>query len=295
MRVIVFGKTGQLARCLADTSPKSALAAFLGRHDFDLTQTAPDFALLTAMNPELVINTAAYTAVDRAETDQAAAFALNRDASAKLAKFCAAQRVPLIHVSTDYVFDGNANKPYRETDQPCPLNVYGLSKVEGERSIAEALQEHVIIRTSWLYSAYGQNFVKTMLRLGSERDHLRIVADQRGCPTSAHDLAKAIWHIAHSLIRARGHAPAWGLYHYAGLGETTWADFAEAIFTNTPGWLGPSPAIERIPTEHYPAPARRPRYSVLDCTKIEQTFGVTLRPWKESLAEILAMLEKEQR
>jgi dTDP-4-dehydrorhamnose reductase len=291
MRVAVIGKSGQLARCLAETAPEVFTLACLGRGELDLMTPSPDFSALAAHRPELVINAAAYTAVDKAETDRDAAFALNARGPALLADFCAGQQIPLIHISTDYVFDGKGARPYTETDETAPLNVYGESKLEGERAIANALPRHVIIRTSWLYSPFSANFVKTMLRLAGERDSVRIVSDQIGRPTSASELAGAIWAIAGRLT---ANAP-WGVYQYADAGETNWADFAAAIFASPHAGLARRPHIERIASDDYPAPAKRPRYSVLDTSKIEAAFGVRPPSWRDSLDAVLARLAEEGR
>jgi dTDP-4-dehydrorhamnose reductase len=240
-----------------------------------------------------VINAAAYTAVDKAETEREAAFALNAHGPARLASFCAERRVPLIHISTDYVFDGAGARPYVETDQAVPINVYGESKRAGEIAAAEKLARHIIIRTSWLYSPFGQNFVKTMLRLAAERDRLRVVADQHGRPTSAHAFARVIWAISTRLKHGTCPASIWGLYHYADAGEASWADLAEAIFASPEAAMARKPQVERIMTADYLTLAKRPRYSVLDTTRIETVFGVQPPSWRESLRDVMARLGQE--
>lgn len=216
---------------------------------------------------------------------------MNAQAPAQIAEFCTAQGIPLIHISTDYVFDGQASRPYTEADEASPINVYGKSKLEGEKAVALKTSQHVILRTSWLYSAYGTNFVKTMLGLGRERNELGIVADQLRRPTSAHQLARVVWHIAEKLRNAPGAVPR-GMYHYADSGETTWADFADAIFAMSGLSGNEQPRVERITTEQFPTLAPRPRYSVLDTSKLEGVLQVKPHPWRESLREVLLQLRE---
>lgn len=203
--------------------------------------------------------------MDRAETERDAAWAANCDGAAHIAASCRDMGIPLIHISTDYVFDGTKGGPYREDDPVNPLSVYGASKEAGERAVRDALREHVILRTAWVYSAHGHNFVKTMLRLAAECPALRVVADQTGAPTAAADLAAAIAHIATQIGAGN---TAWGTYHFTGAGAVTWHGFAEAIFARAERWRGPKPRVEAIATAEYPTPARRPANSVLDCARI---------------------------
>lgn len=290
MRVVILGRSGQLARCLAETSPMPIVC--LGRSELDLSCPDNDITALRAHRPELVINAAAYTTVDQAEQEPEAAFALNAHAPGRIAAFCREHRLPLLHVSTDYVFDGTAAHPYHETDEPAPLNTYGQSKLEGERAVALQAARHMIIRTSWLYSAYGKNFVTAMLRLGRQRRELRVVADQIGRPTSAHQLARVIWRVVEHLRKRRSDFP-WGMYHYADNGHLSWADFAASIFAMSGLSTSEAPRIERIATEQFPTAAPRPRYSVLDTSKFERVFQVSPQPWKVSLNEVLGRLGKE--
>jgi dTDP-4-dehydrorhamnose reductase len=292
MRVVVIGQSGQLAQCLEESVPGGVELACLGRRAFDLASSAPDFGALSAKRPALVINAAAYTAVDKAESDRDAAFAVNAHGPARLAAFTASQGIPLIHVSTDYVFDGSKSEPYEEDDATAPLNVYGESKLEGERAILRTQPRCIILRTSWLYSAHGSNFVKTMLRLGRERERLRIVADQTGCPTSAHELARCLWQAAGRITRDGEAFHAWGVYHYAGAGATTWADFARAIFVSPRAGLPAVPEIERVATTDYPTPAIRPKYSVLSCAKIERQLDIRPAPWTTALDEALTRFQE---
>ena len=287
MRVVVIGQSGQLALSLAETVPAGVELVCLGHSGLDIASPAITFDVLTAHKPDILINASAYTAVDKAEKDPETAFALNARGPARLAEYAAECGIPLIHISTDYVFDGTASRPYVEDDTPAPLNVYGHSKLEGERAIASVLPNHIIVRTSWLFSAYGSNFVKTMLSRGREVENLRIVADQRGRPTSARELARIIWVIADRIAERAGTASLWGIYHYADAGEASWADIAEAIFASPEARLERAPQIQRITTDDYPTPARRPRYSVLDSTKIESVFNIRPRPWTASLRDVL--------
>jgi dTDP-4-dehydrorhamnose reductase len=239
--------------------------------------------------PDFIINAAAYTAVDRAESEPDAAWAGNCTGPANLATACDDARVPLVHLSTDYVFDGSKIGAYREDDPVNPLGVYGKSKEAGDRAVRGALSQHVIVRTAWVYSAHGSNFVKTMLRLAAERPVLRVVADQTGSPTSAADIAAAIRTIVQQL--AAGNT-GWGTYHFAGGGAVTWHGFAEAIFDLAAQWRGPPPLVEAITTADYPTPARRPANSVLDCSRIGATFGIVPRPWRAALAEVIRELRE---
>lgn len=301
MRVAVVGRTGQLARCLREEQPPGYEATSFGRNQIDLADlrwaahgpSCSGLANLAAAEPDLVINAAAYTAVDRAETEQEAAFAANCEGPAALASFCASRDIPLIHISTDYIFDGLKPGPYQEDDRPSPLGVYGKSKLAGERAVLANAPRSLVLRTSWVYSAHGSNFVKTMLKLGRERQSLRIVADQRGCPTSAHDLARAIWRLAPRITSWTGAAP-WGVYHYAGDGACTWAEFARAIFAEAAPLLGRRPEIIEITTAEYGAPAPRPRNSVLDCSKFVATFDAPMRPWPAALSEVIDIIRGRQ-
>ncbi|HWY60326.1 MAG TPA: dTDP-4-dehydrorhamnose reductase [Rhizomicrobium sp.] len=247
-------------------------------------------AVLAAPELDVVVNAAAYTAVDRAESEPALAQAINGDAVGRLAEACAYRGVPLIHVSTDYVYDGAKASPYVESDVANPLNVYGRTKLAGEDLIRSCLPAHVILRTSWVFSAHGSNFVKTMLRLGAERDELRIVDDQKGAPTSAADLARAIMTIA-PILTALGDNSRFGTFHFANLGETSWRQFAEEIFRQAP-WAGIRARVVPIATADYPTPARRPANSRLNTTKIRDIFRVAPPPWQQSLAPVLADLRQ---
>jgi dTDP-4-dehydrorhamnose reductase len=239
------------------------------------------------VRPDICINTAAYTAVDKAESDAAGAFAVNRDGVASLAEACRAVDMPLIHLSTDYVFAGTASRPYREEEPTAPLGIYGRSKWEGEEAVRAIHRKHLIVRTAWLYGHHGTNFVKTMLRLARERQVLQVVHDQHGCPTWTRDLAGALTVMCQRLAYAQDDG-VWGTYHFCGAGQTTWYDFARAIFAEvSPSETLRVERVEPIPTTAYPTPARRPAYSVLDFSKIHAVFGITPRPWRDSLHDCM--------
>lgn len=284
MRVLVIGATGQLARALGAAAPG---LTFLGRGMLDLADSMAAEAAVRAHAPDLVINAAAYTAVDRAETDAEAAYAANRDGVAALARGAARAGAALVHVSTDYVFDGSKAGAWVETDPTGPLGVYGASKLAGERAALAANPRTLVLRTSWVYSPWGRNFVTTMLGL-AERERLTVVDDQHGKPTSALDLADAILAIAPRLAPAPAGSACWGVRHYAGRGATSWAGFAREIFAQARGRLtATAPEVVPIATEAYPTPARRPRNSALDCTAFEQDFGIATVDWRAALARVL--------
>ncbi len=282
-RILVFGG-GQVALELRrpDLRPGVAIAA-LTRAEADITRRKDVQAALRRHRCDAVINAAAYTAVDRAEEERETAFAVNRDGPRRLAEACAEVGVPLVHISTDYVFDGSKTSAYSESDPVNPLGVYGESKEAGERAIRDVLERHVIVRTAWVFSAHRQNFVKTMLRLGEERDELRIVADQFGCPTAAAQLAEGLLQIA----TMAGDAD-WGTYHLCGAERTSWHGFAREIFAGRARLTGqPSPLLHPVATSEFPTPARRPANSELDCTKVKTRFGIAAPDWHAGLEEVL--------
>jgi dTDP-4-dehydrorhamnose reductase len=287
MKALVFGRTGQVATELARNAPLVGMQVeALGRDRADLTDPAACAALVAATDAGLVINAAAYTAVDAAENDRATAHLVNADAPGAMARAAAARGLPFLHVSTDYVFDGAGTRPWVEGDPVAPLGAYGATKLDGERQVAGAGGPHVILRTAWVYSAHGKNFVKTMLRLGAERDSLSVVDDQRGGPTAAHEIAKTLIAIACAFHEGRGTS---GIFHFAGAPACSWADFAEAIFASSD--LPRKPVVTRIPTSAYPTPARRPANSVLDCTKIRNTYGIGQPDWRTNLRTVIGELE----
>jgi dTDP-4-dehydrorhamnose reductase len=291
MRVLVTGHRGMLARDLVPCLQQAGFAAIgCGRAEFDITQEASVCCGLEAVRPDVLINTAAYTAVDRAEAEPEVAFAVNRDGPSLLAAACREAGIPLIHISTDYVFNGSSRYPYREEEPATPLGIYGQSKWAGEERIRAVQGRYLIVRTAWLYGLYGNNFVKTMLRLAREREVLRVVDDQHGCPTWTKDLAGALAAICRRLECKRDPS-LWGTYHFCGTGQTTWRGFAQAIVdagkTCEPLLVQ---RVEPIPTVDYPTAAQRPANSVLDCSKIEAVFGLTPRPWRESLCDFMREL-----
>ncbi|MCC6720312.1 MAG: dTDP-4-dehydrorhamnose reductase [Acetobacteraceae bacterium] len=287
--ILVTGGSGQVARALGEAAGDRALRV-VGRPDWDFDRIAALPALLAEARPALVVNAAAHTAVDRAETDAAAAWRANRDGPAVLAAYCGAAGVPLIHISTDFVFDGAKGAPYAEDDATSPASVYGASKLAGEAAVLAACPRAIILRTSWVYAASGRNFVLTMLDLARTRSHLRVVADQRGCPTTAEDLAAAILAIADVILRDGWQDRFAGIYHAAGSGCTTWHGLASAAIARAHAFGQPQPAIAPITTAEYPTPARRPADSRLDCTKLERIFGLRLPPWEQALDRTIARI-----
>ncbi len=289
MKVLVTGANGQLGtELMRRPRPAGLVLSARDRAALDVTDPAAVAAALADTDAALVINAAAYTAVDRAEDQPDAAFAVNRDAPAHLAAAAAARGAAVIHVSTDYVFDGTKGAPYTEDDPVAPLGVYGASKEAGERAVRERLDRHLILRTAWVYAAHGANFVRTMLRLAGERPHLRVVADQRGAPTAAADLADGILALAARI--AVGADGPWGTYHCTCAGETSWHGLAEAVFTDLERRTGTRPTCAAITTAAYPTKARRPADSRLACDRLAADWGVRLRPWQAALADVLAEL-----
>lgn len=285
LKVLQFGATGQMAREVIARAPRRGLAVTaLSREQADLGDPQAIARLIETADADLVINAAAYTAVDKAETDRDAAFAINAEAPGAMARACAARGLPLVHVSTDYVFNGTGSRPWREDDATAPVNAYGDSKLAGELAIAASGARAATLRTSWVFSAYGGNFVKTMLRL-SDRPELKVVDDQWGRPTFAGDLAEAALTVGERLARDAD-APT-GVFHFAGAGAVNWAQFAIAIFEAKGG---AAPTVLQIPSRDYPTPAARPANSVLDCARIEGAFGIVPRAWREGLIETLAEL-----
>jgi dTDP-4-dehydrorhamnose reductase len=289
--IAVIGASGQVARALARQADQRGVAVAVGgRPHVDLTDAGSIAAFLETVAPRIVINAAAYTAVDKAETEVDTARALNVEGPRHLASWCAARRVPLIHMSTDFVFDGGKRTPYREDDARHPLSVYGRTKSAGEDAVRCVLDQHIIVRTAWVYSADGHNFLKTMLRLGAERDVVRVVADQHGTPTSADDIAGPLLDVA-AAVSSDAHAP-WGTYHLVAGGETTWHGFAAEIFARTADAGLKVPKLEAITTAEYPLPAVRPAYGVLDTAKIHETFGIRLPPWQKGVADCVRQLTR---
>jgi dTDP-4-dehydrorhamnose reductase len=280
MRLLVFGRTGQVARELARLAPE---ATFLGRAEADLADPAACAALIAATDADAILNTAAWTAVDRAEAEEPAALIVNGTAPAAMARVAAARGLPFLHISTDYVFDGAGRQPIAPDHPTAPLSAYGRTKLAGERGIRAAGGPHAILRTSWVFSAHGTNFVRTMLRLSETRERLGVVADQIGGPTPARAVAAALL----TMARAIADDPALsGTYHLSGTPDTSWAGFARAIFAQG----GRSTQVDDIPTAAYPTPARRPPNSRLDCTSLQAAFGIPRPDWRPALADILKEL-----
>ena len=286
--ILLFGANGQLGQELTRASAARATPLVaLSRAEADIADRVAVSAAISRHRPSLVVNAAASTKVDLAETEIEAARQANEVGPGIIADDCATARVPLIHISTDYVFDGSKRGPYVEDDPIAPINAYGRSKAAGERAVRERTSLHVIIRTSWVYGEFGQNFLKTMLRLAATRDELRVVADQRGCPTSTADLAGAILRIAPQLP---GGGKIWGTYHFVGAGVTTWHEFASRIVAAQAPLTGRTPRVTAITTAEFPTPARRPMNSELDCSLFERTFGFRGRPWTEETDRITRAL-----
>ncbi len=266
----------------------------VGPPELDLSAADDDavYAVLAAAKPDAIVNAAAHTAVDKAESERALAFAINAAGAGAVARAAARLDVPLVHVSTDYVFSGDKAEPYVETDPTGPTGVYGESKLAGEDAVRASGADFATLRTAWVYSPFGANFVKTMLRLAESRDELGVVDDQRGCPTSALDLADAVIAVAANL-KASADPSLRGLFHAAGSGEGSWADLAEAIFATSATNGGPSARVNRIATADYPTPAKRPANSRLDCSKLAAVHGVRLPHWRHSVEQVTARLVRE--
>lgn len=297
MTTLVFGANGQvgqeLLRALAvsgevvGTTRSGVLADGRTCLKVDFADADRVLAVLDARRPACIVNAAAYTAVDKAESDPEAAHAANAMTPGAIARWCAAHDVPLVHFSTDYVFDGNGMRPYRPDDATAPLGVYGASKLAGEEAIRAAGGRYLIFRTAWVYAAHGQNFLRTMLRVGAERDVLRVVADQVGTPTPAALIAD----VTAQILRAD--TAASGTWHLTASGETSWHGFAEAIFEGAVarGLIARAPTVEAITTADYPTPAKRPAYSRLDTASLEREFGIALPDWRDALDGVLDTLE----
>jgi dTDP-4-dehydrorhamnose reductase len=291
MKIIITGSKGQLGRSIQELSMEypDLTFVFTDVEELDITDNLQVDTFFAAEKPSVVVNCAAYTAVDKAEKEEAMAEKINHFAVANLANACKKTGIKLIHISTDYLFDGNKSTPYHEKDIVRPRSVYGITKLEGETAILRAEIKSMIIRTSWLYSAYGTNFVKTMLRLGKEKEQLGVVSDQVGTPTYAGDLAKALLDILQ--MTASDHKRfVTGIYHYSNEGVASWFDFTKAIFEHSPEI---SCRVNPIDTSAYPTPATRPAYSVLNKSKIKTTFGIEIPYWKESLILCLKKIRED--
>jgi dTDP-4-dehydrorhamnose reductase len=290
MHVLILGSGGQVGFELMHAAwPKGTGLRGLSRSDLDITDRRKVDATIRNAGCDLVVNAAAYTAVDRAESEADAAFAVNRDGVGHIASTCASAGIACIHLSTDYVFNGRKSEPYAELDPIDPINVYGASKAAGEAELQRRLEQHIILRTSWVYGVHGSNFVKTMLRLGATRDELAIVDDQTGCPTAAFSIAAVVARIAGELQHEQAR---WGTYHYCDREPTTWYGFAQRIFEIEASAGRKVPSLRPISTVEYRSAARRPANSSLDCGRIEATFGIRRPTWRESLAQVMAELAR---
>ena len=291
MRIAVTGKSGQVVTALIE---RGGIAGHeivaLGRPELDLADPASVVRAIAAAQPDAVVSAAAYTAVDKAESERDLAFAVNAAGAGAVAQAAKALGVPLVHVSTDYVFDGALDRPYVESDPTGPTGVYGASKLAGEDAVLSTYGENsAVLRVAWVYSPFGGNFVKTMLRLAADRDELGVVADQIGNPTSALDIADGILKVATNMV-SDSYPELRGVFHMTATGEASWADFAQAIFAASAARGGPSAGVKRIGTADYPTPAKRPANSRLECGRIAQAHGVTLPRWQDALDVVIARL-----
>lgn len=311
MKILVTGSNGQLGtELMLQGAERGHKMSGFDIPELDISDYEKISDIIKKGCFDIVINAAAYTAVDLAETETEKAEKANVKGPANIALACSESGIPMIHVSTDYVFNGLKKEPYTETDLPDPIGIYGITKLNGEKSVAEILPRHIIVRTAWVYGVKGKNFVKTMLNLGKDREELRVVSDQTGCPTYCADLAGAILTAAErsegirkadspemgrgisaNVDDSRSKDEIWGTYHYCGSGKTTWHGFAEAIFEEARKYEDfKVKKIHAITTEEYPTPAKRPASSVLDCSKFSETFGVSIPEWRNSLNSMIRRL-----
>ncbi|MGZ2457938.1 dTDP-4-dehydrorhamnose reductase [Rhizobium anhuiense] len=292
MRIAVTGKSGQVTSALQALKAPDIEVITIGRPELELLAPSMVRETIAKLKPDVVVSSAAYTAVDKAESDEAAAFAINRDGAGAIAAAAAELSIPVIHLSTDYVFDGDKLERYVESDPVGPVSVYGRSKLEGEYAVAAANENHVILRTAWVYSTFGHNFVKTMLRLAETRDELSVVSDQLGCPTSANDIAEAIVKIAARLSKDSS-PDLRGVFHLAGSGETNWAEFARYILSILEEKTGRRVTVRDIATADYPTAAKRPANSRLCCDKLKRLYGVSMPEWQVSTRAAVTNLLEE--
>jgi dTDP-4-dehydrorhamnose reductase len=291
VKVLVTGHEGQLARGLAETAGAGVQVVAIGRPELDLADEQSVAAAVARERPDIVVNAAAYTAVDKAETEPAIAHAVNALGAEHVAKACAASAIPIIHVSTDYVFDGSKAGPYLEGDPTAPINVYGRTKLEGEQRVAKACERHLILRTAWVHSPWGVNFVKTMLRLATTRPNISVVDDQFGSPTYAPDLAKIVLAVA-ARVAADPADAHWGIYHAVGSGETNWHGFAREVFKQAAEQGLPAADVTAIPASEFPTLARRPANSRLNCDRLRLLLGLELQDWRGGVKDCVARLAK---
>jgi dTDP-4-dehydrorhamnose reductase len=294
VRMLVIGKEGQVARALSErASTHGVTVTLVGRPLLDLADPSGIGDVLADLPGDVIVNAAAYTAVDKAEEEPELAEAINGIGAGAAAGAAAAINVPFVQISTDYVFDGAGDRPYREDDPVSPLGAYGLSKLLGEQAVAAAHADHAILRTSWIYSPFGRNFVKTMLRLARDRDEISVVADQFGGPTSAHDIADGIIAVSRNLLERPKDPSLRGIFHMSATGTASWAEFAAEIFAQSALLGGPNARVRPVPSTDYPTPARRPANSRLDCREIASLHGVTLPEWRASLQPCIGRLLSE--
>lgn len=286
LRLLVIGQSGQVATELGRLDDPALVVETVGRDRVDLTAPADAAAFVAAAEADVIVNAAAYTAVDQAEDDEAVATCVNGEAPGAMAAAAAARGLPFLHISTDYVFDGAGERPWREDDPVAPLGAYGRSKLLGEQAVAAAGGPHVILRTAWVFAAHGGNFVRTMLRVGKDRDRLTVVDDQWGGPTAAADIAAALATVAKAFGRGEGQS---GVFHFCGAPKTTWRGFAQAIFDRS-GW-DETPKVAPIATADWPTPAARPANSMLNCKRILEVYGVSQPEWTQSLDRVLREIE----
>lgn len=288
MKVLITGSKGQVGFCLTERLKNKADILAVDYDELDITNPSAVEATVSGFNPDYIINAAAHTAVDRAEQEVELSYSINRDGPRYLAEAGNKCGAVILHISTDYVFDGQGEKPYQESDNTGPQGVYGQSKLAGELAVAEHCEKHLILRTAWVFGEHGNNFVKTMLRLAETRDELSIVGDQVGGPTYAGDIADALVVMVEYL--EQGNQPEWGVYHFSGMPYASWYDFAAKIFqvAEDKAVLEKSPRITSIATSAYPTPAKRPANSRLDCSKIENQFGIKPSDWNAALENIQA-------
>ena len=280
MKIFVAGAQGQVALSLVEIAARRNInLVAMGRPQLDISDIDSIGRAFDREAPDIVINAAAYTAVDRAEGEPDAAHAVNTLGAANLASSCHNRGLPTLHLSTDYIFDGTKLSPYTEEDATAPLGVYGRTKLDGERGVIKANQRHIILRTAWVYSPFGNNFVKTMLRLAESRNELNVVDDQRGCPSYAPHIADALLDIAGNFHDSSAGPDVWGIYNMAGTGDVSWCGFAREIFSQSEKSAGPTARVHAISTAEYPTPADRPANSRLDCSKLKQVFNVSLPDW----------------
>ncbi|SRR5579884_2277799 len=294
LRIAVTGKQGQIVKSLSERAGEHQIdVVAVGRPEFDLTDPVSVRRVLIDTSPDAIVNAAAYTAVDRAEKEPELALAVNGAGAGAVAEASDELGVPLVHISTDYVFDGLENRSYVEDDPVAPLSAYGKSKQAGEAAVRENSKNHVILRTSWVYSPFGVNFLKTMLRLAKTRDEISVVDDQRGAPTFALDIADGVIVVIKNLLARPSESRLRGTFHLAAAGETSWAGFAKAVFEASASFGGPVATVKEIPTTHYPTPAPRPANSRLDCSKLLSIHGVALRDWRAPIPQCVARVLAE--